>query len=477
MANVSDNRQGWVPSGMILPLVIASALFLENIDGTVLATSLPAIAVDLNVDPIILKLTFTSYLLSLAIFIPVSGWVADRFGARKVFCVAITVFTVASLCCAFTSSLAGFVAARFLQGIGGAMMMPVGRLVLVRSVPKHQLVTALSYLTLPALIGPVIGPVIGGFITTFWQWRWIFFVNVPIGLIGLVLAWIYVPDIKLERTSPLDLKGFFLSGGGLAFLVGGFTVLGVEVLPLPAACGFIAFGALLIWAYIRHARQISTPILDLSLMNYPTFRTSMVGGLWFRIGSGSIPFLLPLMLQVGFGLTAFETGLLTFASAIGALLMKITAPRILKRFGFRTILMVNSLLSAVFFALIALFTAQTSHVLIFIALFVGGFFRSLQFTCLNAIAFAEVSQEELSGASSFASVVQQVSGSVGVALAALILESLRAIHGDNILSVGDFHIAFGLISLVIASSLLFHWSLPQHAGAEVSGHRKPDSPA
>jgi MFS family permease len=202
-----------------------------------------------------------------------------------------------------------------------------------------------------------------------------------------------------------------------------------------------------------------------------------VGGLWFRIGSGSIPFLLPLMLQVGFGLTAFETGLLTFASAIGALLMKITAPRILKRFGFRTILMVNALLSAVFFALIALFTAQTSHVLIFIALFVGGFFRSLQFTCLNAIAFAEVSQEELSGASSFASVVQQVSGSVGVALAALILESLRAIHGDNSLSVGDFHIAFGLISLVIASSLLFHWSLPQHAGAEVSGHRKPDSPA
>ena len=203
------------------------------------------------------------------------------------------------------------------------MMMPVGRLVLVRSVPKHQLVTALSYLTLPALIGPVIGPVIGGFITTFWQWRWIFFVNVPIGLIGLVLAWIYVPDIKLERTSPLDLKGFFLSGGGLAFLVGGFTVLGVEVLSLPAACSFIGIGGALIWAYIRHARQITSPILDLRLLRHPTFRTSMMGGLWFRIGSGSIPFLLPLMLQVGFGLSAFETGLLTFASAIGALLMKL----------------------------------------------------------------------------------------------------------------------------------------------------------
>lgn len=467
---VSEIGRGLVPSTMILPLVIASALFLENIDGTVLATSLPAIAADLHVDPIILKLTFTSYLLSLAIFIPISGWIADHFGAQKVFCTAIVVFTFASMCCAFTDTLAGFVAARFLQGIGGAMMMPVGRLVLVRSVPKHQLVTALSYLTLPALIGPVIGPVIGGFITTFWQWRWIFFINVPIGLVGLVLALIYVPDIKLDRTVPLDIKGFLLSGCGLAFLVGGFTVLGVEVLSIPAASAFIATGTFLLWAYQRHARRIPAPILDLRLMSYPTFRTSMLGGLWFRIGSGSIPFLLPLMLQLGFGLSAFETGLLTFASAVGALLMKITAPRILKAFGFRTILMVNALLSALFFALIALFTPETSHGLIFVTLFIGGFFRSLQFTCLNAIAFAEVSQQELSGASSFASVVQQVSGSIGVAVAALILESLRAIHHDDTLTVGDFHIAFGLISLVLATSLLFHAMLPRHAGSEVSGH-------
>ncbi|MFM8608398.1 MAG: MFS transporter [Hyphomicrobiales bacterium] len=463
-------RRRLIPEQMILPLVIASALFLENMDSTVLATSLPAIALDLGIDPIILKLAFTSYLLSLAVFIPISGWMAERFGARHVFRIAIAVFTLASMVCAFTTTLPGFIAARFFQGMGGAMMVPVGRFVLVRAVPKSELVQALSYLTLPALIGPVIGPLIGGFLTTYLHWRWIFFINLPMGLIGIILATRYVPDVKGDNLTPLDGRGFLLSGLGLSSLVFGLTILGRELLPVVAAPGLILFGFLCLALYALHARLVPHPILKLKLLKLPTFRTSVVGGFLFRAGIGSNPFLLPLMLQIGFGLSAFQSGSLTFASSAGALIMKFTAPRILKRFGFRQILVVNGLISAAFFGAIALFSETTPHILILAVLLTGGFFRSLQFTCLNAIAYAKVEQSDLSRASSFASVVQQISGSMGVAFAAIIIESLQFMRGDLLLKPDDFRIAFAIVSVLVGSSVLFHRRLDPKAGADVSGH-------
>jgi len=465
-----NTKRRLIPEQMILPLVIASALFLENMDSTVLATSLPAIALDLGIDPIILKLAFTSYLLSLAVFIPISGWMAERFGARHVFRIAIAVFTLASMACAFTTTLPGFIAARFFQGMGGAMMVPVGRFVLVRAVPKSELVQALSYLTLPALIGPVIGPLIGGFLTTYLHWRWIFFINLPMGLIGIILATRYVPDVKGDHLTPLDGRGFLLSGLGLSSLVFGLTILGRELLPLAAAPGLILFGSLCLAFYVIHARHVPHPILKLKLLKLPTFRTSVVGGFFFRAGIGSNPFLLPLMLQIGFGLSAFQSGSLTFASSAGAIIMKFTAPRILKRFGFRQILVVNGLISAAFFGAIALFSETTPQFLILAVLLTGGFFRSLQFTCLNAIAYAEVEQSDLSRASSFASVVQQISGSMGVAFAAIIIESLQFMRGDLLLKPDDFRIAFAIVSVLVASSVLFHRRLDPKAGADVSGH-------
>ena len=310
---------------MVVPLVAAAALFMENMDATVIATSLPAIARDLNEDPVILKLAFTSYLIALAVFIPISGWAADRYGARNVFRGAIVVFTLASAACGLANSLEWLVAARAAQGIGGAMMTPVGRLILLRSVPKNQLVQALAYLTVPALIAPVIGPPLGGFITTYFQWRWIFWINIPVGVLGLVLASLYMPDLKAEKMPPLDIAGFLMSGIGLSSVIFGFTVMGRDMLPSFAAPALVIFGTLLIALYIRHARRTPHPILDLSLLNIPTFRQSMTGGTLFRMTIGAIPFLLPLLLQVGFGLDPFASGSLTFAAAAGAMLMKLTA--------------------------------------------------------------------------------------------------------------------------------------------------------
>ena len=336
-----------MPSGpLFLPLVIASALLMENIDSTVIATSLPAIAVDLHVNPINLKLAFTSYLLTLAVLIPISGWCADRFGSRTVFRAAIAVFTLGSIACGFTNTLFGFVAARALQGAGGAMMVPVGRLIILRTVPKSDLVRALTYLTLPALIGPVFGPMLGGFITTYFHWRWIFWINVPIGFLGIALATRFIPDLREDDRPPLDLIGFVLSGLGLSTLVFGLTAAGGQVMPTLPDAGLILLGAVLMALYIRHAAHHDAPILDLRLLSLRTYRTSVIGGFFFRAGVGAIPFVLPMMLQVGFGLTPFESGSLTFASAAGALCMKFTAGPILRRLGFRNVLVSNAVISA-----------------------------------------------------------------------------------------------------------------------------------
>ncbi len=459
----------------LLPMVVTSALFMENMDSAVIATSLPAIARDLGHDPVVLKLALTSYLLSLAVFIPVSGWCADRYGARPVFQAAITIFILASIACASANSLEHLICARAFQGVGGAMMVPVGRLIVLRSVPKSGMVDALAYLSIPALMAPMIGPPIGGFVTTYFDWRWIFWINLPIGVLGLMLAQRYMPNVRSETVRRMDWMGFGLAGPGVAALISGITLSGSDVIATEYAYALVVIGFVLCAAYVRHAGRVDDPLLNLKLLALPTFRTSILGGGLFRVGIGAIPFLLPLMLQVGFGLTPFQSGMITFAGAFGALLMKIAARPILRRFGFKQVLTFNALICAALLTLYAVFTPETPHLVIAMVLVVASFFRSLQFTCLNAIAFSDVSEKAMSGATSLVGVAQQLFVSIGVALAAFILETLRAWRGTPELAPTDFSGAFLVIAVLTAMAAFMHYRLPFDAGSSVSGHGKNTS--
>lgn len=454
----------------LLPLIVACALFMENTDSTVIATSLPVIAASLGEDPISLKLALTSYLVSLAVFIPISGWMADRFGARTIFRAALGVFMLGSLLCAVSNSLGAFVGARFVQGMGGAMMVPVGRLVILRSVSKSELVGALAYLTIPALVGPVVGPPLGGFITTYFDWRWIFFINIPIGLIGIVLSSLFFEDIREEDVAPLDIRGFLLSSFGFAALMLGLATGGRHLVPAWASYGFVVAGAVSLLGYWFHQKRTAHPVLDLSLLKIPTYRIGVVGGSIFRVGIGAIPFLLPLMLQLGFGLDALQSGLITFASAAGAMIMKTLAKTILARFGFRAVLTVNAVIGAAFLAASGLFTPSTPHAIMLSVLLVGGCFRSLQFTGINALSYADVSNRQMSSATSFSAVAQQLSLSMGVTLGAFALEAANAFHGSGPIGAGDFWPAFAIVGLIAASSALWMLQLSPDAGADVSGH-------
>ncbi len=456
-------------SAAFTALIIATALFMENMDGTVISTSLPAIAVDLHQDPIVLKLALTSYMLTLAVFIPASGWIADRFGARTVFCSAIVIFTRGSILCGASSSLATLIAARVFQGLGGAMMVPVGRLVLLRSVPKSDLVTAMAYLTMPALIGPVTGPPLGGFITTYFHWRWIFWINVPIGVLGVLLSLRFIDNLREQAVPRFDFKGFVLSGVGLLSLIAGLSMIGRGIAPYWLVAAMIAMGLLSLAAYARHANANAGAILDLKLLKIPTFHAGVFGGFIFRIGIGAMPFLLPLLLQVGFGLTPFESGSLTFATAAGALLMKFTASTALRRFGFRQTLVVNGLISGAFLAACALFTPSTPHWLLLLVLLAGGFFRSLEFTALNAISYSDIDPPKMSRATSFASVSQQMSGAVGVAVAAICVELIQGGFGDTELMARDLSLAFVLVAIISSLAVFVFARLKPDAGAAVSG--------
>jgi EmrB/QacA subfamily drug resistance transporter len=453
---------------------------MENLDSTVIATSLPAIAADMGEDPVILKLAFTTYLLSLAIFIPISGWLADRYGARTIFRLAIAIFTLASIGCGFSQTLEGLVAARAVQGLGGALMVPVGRIIMLRLVPKAELLGAMAFLTVPALIGPLIGPPVGGFITTYFHWRWIFWINVPFGILGMLLANRFMPVLKASLTPPLDVMGFILSGLGLASTIFGLTTLSRSLFPPTVAPLLIAAGAVLLVAYVLHARRTPAAILDLRLLRLETFRTSVVGGSLFRIGVGAIPFLLPLLLQVGFGLDPFQTGLLTFAAAIGALSMKLVAGRVLRRFGFRSVLIYNTLLGSAFIALNAVFTPQTPHWLMFMLFVAGGFFRSLQFTSVNALAYADVPEASISRASTLSNVAQQLSLSLGVAVAAFAMEAAMEINGRAMLTAEDIRMGFLVVAVIAAMGGFLHWRLSPQAGYSLSGHtpaRRQEAPA
>jgi EmrB/QacA subfamily drug resistance transporter len=458
-----------------VPLIVASALFMENLDSTVITTSLPIIADSFAENVLRLNLAVTCYLLSLAVFIPLSGWVADRFGARTVFRAAIAVFTTGSILCGVSISTEMFVLARILQGVGGAMMVPVGRLVILRTVPKQDLVRAMSYLTVPALIGPILGPPVGGLISTYVSWRWIFFINVPIGALGIYLATRFLDDVREAEVPPLDVAGAILSGAGLAALVFGFEMVDRGTLPPLAVAGLLATGAICLGVYALHARLAKNAIIDLSLLRIPTFSLATFGGSVFRIGAGAYQLLLPLMLQVGFGMTPFASGLLQLAGAAGSMPMKMSAPFFLKRFGFRAVLIGTALINGFFLISYGLFTAATPALLMFSVLLAAGFFRSLQFTSVNTIAYADIGAPAMSRATTFASMAQQFSTSLGVAAGAFLLHEFLSLRGGAELERIDFVHAFTAVGVVTFGSALFFMRLVPNAGAEISGKIAPRS--
>jgi EmrB/QacA subfamily drug resistance transporter len=455
-------------SNRIVPLIVAVALFMENMDSTVIATSLPAIAADIGAHPLELKLAITSYLLSLAVFLPISGWTADRFGARTVFRGAIAVFMLGSIGCALSGSLTQFVLARMVEGMGGAMMTPVARLILVRSIARSELVNAMIWVTLPALIGPLIGPPLGGFITTFISWHWIFLINIPIGVLGIVLATMFIEDVRAETPDPFDPLGMVLAGVGIGGLAFGGSVLGLNFLPVGIVIALIVIGAAAVFSYVLHARRAPAPILDLNLLKIPTIRAAVVGGFIYRSGIGAMPFLLPLLLQLGFHMSAFQSGLITIANVVGAMGMKTIIPIILRRYGFRTALALNAVISSALVGLCATFTPGVPIAWIIGVLVIGGFSRSFEYTSLNTIAYADVDNRRMSRATSLVAVGQQLSISVGVGIGAALVELTVQLRGHDTVTAADFQPAWIIVALISATAGIIFWRLPVDAAAEVA---------
>lgn len=457
-------------SSRITPLILAVALFMEQLDSTVISTSLPAIATDIGTEPVALKLALTSYLVSLAIFIPISGWMSDRFGARNVFRLAILVFVMGSIACAFSNSLPTFVISRFFQGAGASMMTPVGRLLLVRSTPRNELVSAMAWLTIPALIGPLVGPPIGGALTQFLSWHWIFWINVPIGLAGIVFATRFLPHTDERLPRAIDFVGFVLTSIAFSGLVFGLSVISLPALPIVYGYLTIAVGVTAGLLYLLHARRTPYPLLDPKMFRYPLFRSAAIGGNIFRIGVGAVPFLLPLMLQLAFGLSPAESGLVTFVSAIGAILSKFVAEKTYARFGFRTVLSIGAGVGGLFIFINGFFTPGMPIAVIMGVLLITGVLRSITFTGVNALSFGDVEEADMSQATAINAVMQQLSIATGVAIAGALLEISLSTHTGG-LNLNDFHLAFWVVGAFSACAAISFLRLAPDAGAQVSGHK------
>jgi EmrB/QacA subfamily drug resistance transporter len=460
----------------IIPLIVACSLFMETLDSTIIATALPTIARSLDEDPLRLNLAITCYLLSLSIFIPLSGWMADKFGARTVFRAAIGVFMLGSIACGLSDTLWEFVVARMIQGMGGAMMSPVGRFVMLRSVEKSELMRAMIIVTTPAMLGPVFGPPLGGLIVTYFSWRWIFYINVPMALLGMLLVTLFVENLREDNVRPLDLPGFLLTGVGLSGLVFGFEIAGRGGLPIATVTTMIVIGVLCLAVYVWHAQRTAFPVIDLNLLKIPTFRISVSGGTLTRMGIGALPFLLPIMLQLGFGYSPIASGLVTFASAAGALSMRVTAVRIIRRFGYRRTLVFNAVLTSALLAVNALWRPETPLLVIFTVLLFGGFFRSLQFSAVNTLGYSDVPPALMSRATPFASMAQQLAMSLGVGTGALLLHLTLRAHGTTELGPSDFTPAFVGVGLISLCAVPLFMGLSAQAGEAVIGRRGGGSP-
>ena len=465
------------PHFRTIALIVGAAMFMEQLDGTVLATALPSMARDLGVRATSLSIALTSYLISLAIFIPVSGRIADRFGARTVFRSAIVIFLMGAIACANAPNVAFLVIARFVEGIGGALMMPVGRLVLMRNVEKRDLIQATSWVLIPAVVGPILGPPVGGFIVTYLHsWRLIFYLNVPTGLIGIVLVSLFIANTKGEVPEKTDYKGIFLSSLSLGLFLFGFELVSHEGL-LWLALSFLTVGALLGALYIYHARRTKDPILDLSLMKIPTFGTSVIAGAITRLTQGAHPYLLPLMMQLGFGLSAAQSGLMTLATALGSIAAKPIAPTLLRRFGFRDTLVVNGFFASAGYAVCGLFRPSWPLPLMFGVMVISGFFMSIQFTGFNTIAYDELDQKRMGAATSFYTTFQQLMLSLGICAGAAALQAAMVLRGHGKPQFADFTAAFWTVAAVSLTATIWNRRFAHDAGHEISGHTPRTWPA
>lgn len=453
----------------LIAWVVAATFFMENLDATVIATALPKMAADFEVSPVDMNLGITAYLLAVAIFIPLSGWVADRWGARHVFAAAIVTFTIASLLCAMSTRYEAFIAARMLQGVGGALMVPVGRLAVLRTTEKKHLVKMIAVITWPGLIAPIIGPVAGGLIVTHFSWPWIFYLNLPLGVLALIAAFWLVPAGKEEQTRRFDWKGFVLLSGCGTTLLAGFEWLGSHShKELLAGFGLLALGLLAGSLAVRHFRQHRAPLLTLDTLAIQTFRVSIFGGSLFRMAISALPFLLPLLFQLAFGLSPVDAGTLVLAVFAGNLAMKPFTTSIMQRWGFRRVLMVNGIIGVLSIAACACLTAQTPVSLIAVLLFVGGLSRSMQFTCYNAIGFADIDKNRMSEASALFSMFFQLAMGLGVTMAALLLRFSMSLRSEEVhAQVDDFRVAFLGIAVLGFLGLIDVLRLPANAGESV----------
>jgi EmrB/QacA subfamily drug resistance transporter len=459
-------------SKRLLPWLVAIAFFMESLDTTILNTAVPAIAQALKVAPLSMKAVLSSYTLSLAVFIPISGWVADRFGTRRVFASAIGLFTFGSFLCGISSNIHLLVACRILQGCGGAMMVPVGRLTLVRTFAKSELIRAMSFVAIPGLIGPMLGPIAGGLIVGYFHWRVIFFVNLPIGLLGLWMVYLHLPDYH-EESNPLDFVGLILFGSGIGLLSYVLEVFGEHTLNVREILGLLGISILLLGGYGLHATKTLFPLLALSLFRIRTFRAAVSGSFFTRLGIGGIPFILPLLYQVGLGFTPIQSGLLMMPQAIAAMSLKMTMPRILARFGYRAVLISNTVILGLLILLFATIGVGTPVWLIGVQAFCFGFFSSLQYTSMNTLVYADVTEQQTSSASSIASTTQQMSISFGVATASLATAFFISdrFHSSAPEMIHGIHQAFFVLGgLTILSTIVFR-KLKSTDGAVTSQHK------
>ncbi|WOZ79163.1 MFS transporter [Kosakonia sacchari] len=456
-------------------LLVAGAFFMEFIDGTVIATALPDMAKTFGVEAVALNIGISAYLITLAVLIPASGWIADRFGARNVFSLALAIFTLASVLCGLSTNVDMFVSMRILQGIGGALMVPVGRLAVLRTTPKHQLITAIATLTWPALVAPIIGPPLGGFITHYANWRWIFFINVPLGLLAIALALRIIPNIREEERRPFDLPGFIATSVAMVSLVYAMEALGSEHPQGALTVSLLVLGALTLIFTLRHFRRATWPMIRLDAMKVPTFRVTMYGGSLFRASISAVPFLLPLLFQVGFGMDPFHAGLLVLAVFAGNLSIKPATTPLIRWLGFKKLLLINGALNVLALLACALLTSHTPVWLTFMILYLGGVFRSVQFTGVSTLAFADVPSPQMSYANTLFSTATQLAVGLGITLGAIGIRigehvstwlHITAVEGIS------FRLAFVFIALICLVGMIDTLRLAKDAGSAVSRKQK-----
>ena len=452
---------------VVIPLIVGCAFFMEGLDSTMIAVSIPAMAKTLGESPLRLNLVIASYLLSLAVFIPVSGWIADRLGTRHVFCAAVLIFAAGSALCGLSTNLPMLIGFRVIQGFGGAMMTPVGRLILLRSFPRASLVSAMNWMTIPAMIGPTVGPIVGGFLTAYASWRWVFYLNIPMGILGAVLGFLMFENFRAPAPTRFDVGGFLIAALGLFMFEFAIENLGRPMIAPWVGEMFFPISFVIFTIYVRHARNAAAPVLDLNLLKIKTFRVGTVTGGLCRMGLDATPFMLPLLFQVGYGLSPMQAGSLTFSSTLGAMLVRTGSRWLLRWLGFRWTLVLGAVGAAAVTAIFALLSAETPVWIVVSCVLASGCVRSIQYLALNTISFADVPSPLLSRSTSVSGVFQQLARGFGVAFGAALL---AIVAGGERVTVGDFRLVFVLIALVPLASTIGFLRLGADDGSEVSGH-------